>query len=434
MKKNLIYSLTLIVAIGLMACNREEKNLFEQSAAERQQQVRQQIKDQLVGSDNGWEMLYFSTEEHTGYAFLMKFAKDGTVLVAAKNDVSCGSHLYKTETSLWDIDYTQADVLTFNTYNTLFHAFSDPSSDGLGYEGDYEFVIMKERNDQTIRLKGKKSNTNIHLNRLGSEVDWETYFSQIDHFDWITLCGNSQSEYIYQGGDSVVELTYQDGYFTYKDSMLHALGTITTPTGLHFYKTLPNSMNVDALDFVLNADSSRLICVQNNAINIAPKYFGLDYYKQLIKDKTRWTVTADLSSSDVQQSLKTIQEKAHNKGADIARYTFSQLVNKGDTAQILLVDYTVDGKLMQGYLVLDMQEVAENAFTYSLIEADASIMPLAKRIGLNEALGVKELTKVFCDTYKLQTYITNINQVQLLLVSQKTSGKQIHLTANKLAI
>lgn len=434
MKQNLIYSLTLIIAIGLMACSREEKNLFEQSAAERQQQVRQQVMNQLTGSANGWEMVYFSTEEHTGYAFLMKFAKDGTVLIAAKNDISCGSHLYKTEISLWDIDYTQSDVLTFNTYNTLFHAFSDPMSDGLGYEGDYEFIIMKQRDEQKIRMKGKKSSTNVYLNRLGSEVDWENYFQQVDNFDWSTLCGNSKSEYIYQGGDSVIELTYKNGCFTYKDSMLHVMGTITTPTGLHFYKTLPNNLKTEAVDFVLNADSSRLICVQNNAINIVPKYVGLAYYKHMIAEKTRWTVSADLSSEDMQQALNTLQKKALSKGANISRYSFSQLVNKGDTTQILLVDYSVEGKLMQGYLKLDMQEVAENTFTYSLIEADTSIMPLAKRLGLNEALGIKELTKVFCDTYILQSCITNMNQTQLLLVSQKTPSKQIHVTANKLAI
>lgn len=434
MKKNLIYSLVLIIAVGLIACNREEKNLFEQSAAERQQQVAQQIKNQLVGSENGWEMVYFSTEEHTGYAFLMKFAKDGTVLIAAKNDVSCGAHLYKTETSLWDIDCNQADVLTFHTYNNLFHAFSDPMSDGLGYEGDYEFIIMKQRDAQKIRLKGKKSQTNIYLNRLDNSVDWESYFQQVDNFNWTTLCGNNKSEYIYQGGDSILEITYQGGRFTYKDSVQHVLGTITTPTGLHFYKSTPNNLNVEAVDFVLNEDSSRLVCVQNNAINIAPKYVGIAYYKQLIAQKTRWTVTDDLTSEDVQQSLNTIQTKALGKGANIMRYTFSQMVNRGDTAQILLVDYAVEGKLMQGYLVLDLQEVGDNTFTYSLIEADASILPLAKRIGLNEALGVKELTKVFCDTFTLQTCISKINQAQLLLVSQKTPGKQIHLTANQLAI
>lgn len=431
MKKNSIYILILITGLSMIACNREEKNLFGQSAEERLQAISKEVKTILTSSENGWEMIYFPNKERAGYSFLMKFYKDETVTIAAKNDVSCASHLYKTETSMWDIDFTQADVLTFNTYNNLFHAFSNPMSDGLGYEGDYEFVIMSY-NENQLKLKGKKSDTYIYLHRLDKTVQWEDYFQHIDDYNWVTMCGNSKEEYLYQGGDSVFDFTYNTGRFYYKDSSVHYLGTITTPTGIHFYQSTPNNLGTEAIDFVVNEDSSRLVCVQNNAICIVPKYIGINYFtNKVASNRCRWTLTKALTDAETMGAVDKVNNTALTKGATINRYAFTEVVMRGDTVQALLVDYSVEGKLMQGYLELQRDiDVANNTITYSYLKASESIKPLLNRIGLNESLGAKKLTSIFCDTYTIQSCISNMNQTQLLMVSSSTPGKVLHVTAD----
>ena len=65
------------------------------------------------------------------------------------------------------------------TYNKIFHKFSDPQSDGVGFGGDYEFYIM-EHNSSQIMLKGKKTNQRIEMRKLSSDISWSEYLSGID--------------------------------------------------------------------------------------------------------------------------------------------------------------------------------------------------------------------------------------------------------------
>ena len=72
-----------------------------------------------------------------GYNVLLKFGTDGKVTVA--------SELYgasQTATSLFSVKQSAGIVLSFDTYNTIFHLFSDPADPtgaggkGYGLEGD----------------------------------------------------------------------------------------------------------------------------------------------------------------------------------------------------------------------------------------------------------------------------------------------------------
>lgn len=87
-------------------------------------------------------------------------------------------------------------VLSFNSYNTLFHIFSDPANitgdgaptgdrgdideTGYGHEGDYEFQVMEVSDDnRTVRLLGKKRMYNIYLHRLDASTDVKKYLEDI---------------------------------------------------------------------------------------------------------------------------------------------------------------------------------------------------------------------------------------------------------------
>ena len=86
--------MTAATLFGLASCNRQEENLFDQSAADRLHAMQQAVSDKLVGASNGWELNYFPYPDNAGYAILAQFKNDGTVKLAAKNPVS-SKNLYK---------------------------------------------------------------------------------------------------------------------------------------------------------------------------------------------------------------------------------------------------------------------------------------------------------------------------------------------------
>lgn len=109
---------------------------------------------------------YFASETEQGYPFVMKFDKSGKVTIAGNNSVSTGG-VYKEESSTYDFVQDMSVVLTFDTYNEIFHEFSSPQTDGVGHGGDYEFQMKGMSADKdTIYVMGKKSGIDMRLVRF----------------------------------------------------------------------------------------------------------------------------------------------------------------------------------------------------------------------------------------------------------------------------
>lgn len=184
MNKSIKYAalamLTFTVA-ATSSCSREEDDIWDQSAAERMDAAKVQDLDILRSAPNGWEMLYFATNEERGYNFLMKFEGD-SVTIATRNPKT--NDAYAEQTSYFDVLTDDGMVLSFPTYNDLFHIYADPQpdhsvpSDGMGSNGDYEFKIMSISNDM-IYMRGKKHGVEIYMYPLEENVGWEQYFNEI---------------------------------------------------------------------------------------------------------------------------------------------------------------------------------------------------------------------------------------------------------------
>ena len=99
----------------------------------------------MIAPANGWEMAYFPNLEADakGYNMVLKFNKNGNVSVTAKNNTTTGNKMMTDTASTWSVISDYGPLLTFDTYNDVFHAFSDPREDGAGMLGDYEFLILK---------------------------------------------------------------------------------------------------------------------------------------------------------------------------------------------------------------------------------------------------------------------------------------------------
>ncbi|MDE6480023.1 MAG: DUF4302 domain-containing protein [Muribaculaceae bacterium] len=186
--------LAALAALALTACSNDDNEIFDQSAADRLEQYKKDYADVLTADGGLWTMEYFSNAEEPGYVFVMKFDKNGSVQISANHKWIDGE--FKQETSLWKMIADNGPVLSFNSYNKLFHIFSDPANivgpdapsgeegdineTGYGHEGDYEFQVMEVSEDgKTVRLLGKKRLIDIFLHRLDTSVDVQEYLEDV---------------------------------------------------------------------------------------------------------------------------------------------------------------------------------------------------------------------------------------------------------------
>lgn len=143
MKK--IYNLWILalILIGAGACTSEVDDVFDQSAANRINQSIAEYQEVLRSAGNGWVLNYYpaATKAYGGYTMLIRFHKEGTA------DVSCDLFQPdKVSTGAYDMVNSAGPMLTFSTYNEIFHFFSEPSNalgigeDGMGMEEIVTFL------------------------------------------------------------------------------------------------------------------------------------------------------------------------------------------------------------------------------------------------------------------------------------------------------
>lgn len=189
MKKYIIYSLVLLGSASVLSsCKNEVDDIFDASPADRLIQAAEDTKKILSDAPNGWAMQYFTNEKESGYTYLCRFDSHGAVKMAAENYWMGGE--YKEEVSTYDMISDNGPVLSFSSYNTIFHVFADPADipetpetitneQGYGHYGDYEFVLMDVKPERIV-LKGKKWKKTAILTPLPEGQDWKEYIEAVD--------------------------------------------------------------------------------------------------------------------------------------------------------------------------------------------------------------------------------------------------------------
>jgi hypothetical protein len=200
-------------------------------------------------------------------------------------------------------------VLSFNSYNPLFHIFANPEDpkgssdlDGLGMSGDYEFIVLKADANE-IKLKGKKRGTYIYLKRLSDEQLWPDYFAKIDAMNFllfnkannvINLVNNSDTLMAYYGATHQFKITEKGGN-PKVDGAFHSF--IVTPTGIRLHT--PYLFNdKPAQTFILNADNSALICSEVPEAKFVADNLNLHF----AESRLTWT----MDTLSMSTSVKTI--------------------------------------------------------------------------------------------------------------------------------
>ena len=206
-----------LVIIGLLAatfaaCSRDEESLFDKPAAIRAQEAVENAFDVLTSNEVGWEMAYFPNLEASakGYNMVLKFNKNGNVSVTAKNQTTTMNKIKTDTASTWAVKSDYGPILTFDTYNDVFHGFSDPQEDGAGLLGDYEFLILKATPDLVL-LKGKKHSA-YSVMRPMKTTNLEAYFAACEKMQ-SKLFGNNNVVTLHQGDKKMYLYKGAEGQF-----------------------------------------------------------------------------------------------------------------------------------------------------------------------------------------------------------------------------
>lgn len=274
--KSYIYPLAISLVISAASCSREEENIWEDSAAVRTEKVVKEQFETLCGAPNGWSMYYFAAEsENGGVNFSLNFNENGSVVIGTKNIYN--SPVFAEETSLWEIITDNGPVLTFNSYNNLFHFFSDPDdgiaggSKGVGLGGDYEFMIMSYCPDSVV-LKGKKTGVYCKMFPIETGITSEEYFTKLDEFQATLI--NSYFNYIWLNaengerysarfipGSRTVDFVIEGGDPLFDT---HTIPYVATNTGVRLFEPFEgDNEDLNIQDFVYDSQTKLLVCAND---------------------------------------------------------------------------------------------------------------------------------------------------------------------------
>lgn len=417
-------------AVLLTSCSREEANLFDLSAAERMAALQEAVIANLTGESAGWELRYFPTEESAGYAFLMKFDKNGSVEVAAKNKVST-NNAYKTEVGLWGTDATQGCIISLRSYINILSVFADPGTDGVGHSGDYEFIVLKNEKGH-IRLKGKKHGAYMDMYPLPAGQDWQEYFKLVDKFNELVFSGNDGIDMTYSAPDTTLQLTYEEGVFTFEqDGTENQLGFVITPSGLHFYSGCPTKTSAKVRDFVINSDMTKLEATNGNAF-IVSNYGAADFFTLKFENKARWIYSDLDTDAATQAAIAAVKAAAEAKGATISRLGYERYATTDMKGKVIYnynvyVGYTVENVLIEGYIQMNYSQ-KDGKILFSYKGYDASLAALLQRIDSDPVKAAKMIVEPLCGTFEPSSYTgSTLNMTQLYLTE---GSKKIHVIAD----
>lgn len=253
--------LILLAAIGLTmtSCLMEEKELFDQTPAERMEAYLEGYRTLLASSEGGWLLQYYPEENQSygGYTYVLQFTADSVTAyfqLAADTEVPVSS-LYKMVPD-------DGPVLTFDTYNEYIHYFATPSvSDYEAMHGDYEFRIVGKNSDETeIYMKGKRTNNDYTLVKFtGDPAEYLNKSNEVEAgmqapaYEMVmaedtTSCALS---------GNIFEYTYN--VYTTEDTtaVSGSVAFCYTPEGIEFYT--PVEINgVEYTGLVFNAENGTL--------------------------------------------------------------------------------------------------------------------------------------------------------------------------------
>ena len=332
MKK--LHILLSIVCLSLLtSCLKDQEDLFDKSSAQRAEEAITADYKLLSSAEHGWLMQYYPSpyRSYGGFNVIMKFTADGKVTVASENDISDDASAVAE--SFYKITQSAGIVLSFDTYNDIFHLFSTPDAfvggaTGEGLEGDYDFDFISTSPDKIV-LKGKKTENYAILTPMPDD-NWAGYLNNISNLKnqivFNTAVGNFENK------EYTMTIYHDDRWVEIEtpDTLLEAPFCYNTD-GIVLYEPLTvGSKSIQKLKYdgeagslyadgdattVFNGQIIPAIVVSNIGASIATNNSASTLqYEFNFADRFTYTPTVDWITATISGNKLTINIDANNTG------------------------------------------------------------------------------------------------------------------------
>ncbi|WP_297676355.1 DUF4302 domain-containing protein [uncultured Bacteroides sp.] len=324
MKKIYYMLFLLLTGVCFNACVSEEEDLFDKSAAERMNEAIANYKAILQDAPNGWVMEFYPSDRSMGgYVYTAKF-DNGKVDMASEVSLSSNSGeswpAGTVVSSQYRVISEQSVILTFDTYNLLFHFFSEPkgSSDTDGYASDYEFIFMESSADRLV-LRGKKYGNTLVMTKLTESAD--SYIQKIldmqEKMDAVPRMKMIVSGKEYMVNMAGKLLSYTE---TKEDSSVEnvEMSFIYTPDGINLYEPL----TIDGVTFqrFVYDDATGVV----KAVDADVTFPYPTALEQFCGTTTRWYFSFDINTvkGEMNQELMDIFKNSYDANLEIMNEHF----------------------------------------------------------------------------------------------------------------
>lgn len=338
-----------LVIIGLLAatfaaCSRDEESLFEKPAAIRAQEAIDNAFNVLTSTENGWEMAYFPNLEASakGYNMVLKFSKNGNVSVTAKNATTTGNKILTDTASTWAVKSDYGPILTFDTYNDVFHAFSDPKGDGAGLLGDYEFLILKAT-PELVLLKGKKHSAYTVMRPM-KNPDLAEYFTNCEKMQ-ADLFGNNNIVTLHQGDNKMYLYKGADGQFqsaAYGSPLVAEAATYHPVCSTEDGIIVSMGFGEDIHDHIFYYDSIKGELKSEKGTVMNAGNLNLLYRSYFTDNLNGWTVeptAVDSVASFIEQVNTLVKDTKNNTNIKVLGYGYKQSLNMYEGGHFIVLQF-----------------------------------------------------------------------------------------------
>ncbi len=338
-----------LVIIGLLAatfaaCSRDEESLFEKPAAIRAQEAIDNAFNVLTSAENGWEMAYFPNLEASakGYNMVLKFNKNGNVSVTAKNATTTGNKILTDTASTWAVKSDYGPILTFDTYNDVFHAFSDPKGDGAGLLGDYEFLILKAT-PELVLLKGKKHSAYTVMRPM-KNPDLAEYFTNCEKMQ-ADLFGNNNIVTLHQGDNKMYLYKGADGQFqsaAYGSPLVAEAATYHPVCSTEDGIIVSMGFGEDIHDHIFYYDSIKGELKSEKGTVMNAGNLNLLYRSYFTDNLNGWTVeptAVDSVASFIEQVNTLVKDTKNNTNIKVLGYGYKQSLNMYEGGHFIVLQF-----------------------------------------------------------------------------------------------
>ena len=337
-----------LIIIGLLAatfaaCSRDEESLFDKPAAIRAQEAIENAFDVLTSQEAGWEMAYFPNLEADakGYNMVLKFKKNGNVSVTAKNAATTNNRIMTDTASTWAVKSDYGPILTFDTYNDVFHAFSDPKDNGAGFLGDYEFLILKATPELVI-LKGKKHSAYTVMRPM-KNTDLPAYFAACEKMQTnlfgnnniVTLTQGNEKMYLYKGADGQFQSAAYGSPLVAEAATYHPV--CTTEDGI----IVSTGFGEDVHDHIFIYDSIKGELTSEGGAVMNAGNLNVLFGAYFTDNALGWSVDP-VGQASVDSLLAAVNVAMNNTSAKmkVMGYGYKQSLNMFEGGYFMLVNFT----------------------------------------------------------------------------------------------